>query len=62
MSTIGGRGQAASVRISLAHVPRIRASLRSTVEVTQPSRAAISSLVYPSSLKIATLRKLESPS
>lgn len=31
--------------ISPAHLPRIRASFRSTVEVTHPSRVAISSLV-----------------
>jgi hypothetical protein len=47
---------------SRAHLLRIRASLRSTVLVMQPSRAAISALVYPSSFQVATLRKVESRS
>ena len=58
----GRTGAGGQSLISLAHMLRIRASLRSTVLVTQPSRAAISSSVYPSSFQVATLCKVESPS
>ena len=58
----GPRRAGSQSLISLPHILRIRASLRSTVLVTQPRRTAISSSVYPSSFQVATLCKVESPS
>src|SRR5262249_38761360 len=56
------RDVAHALSLSWPHSPRISRSLRLTVRGTQPSRSAISSLVYPSILQRATARSSGSPS